>query len=120
MIGWGEVYRRELRPVRKEWARLVTVIHQGRSSELDRVCPDFRDRVSRMDHRALAEAPDPVVRIWLGRGLNLLNGAASQCRRDRFFALLFRLDRAGEVIRLIDRRVARYFQSEGNPGSDGW
>ena len=108
MIRWRRIYREEMAPVREQWSRVVKTIHDGRISELPLVCPDFRDRLEKLDRRKLYAVEDPVVRTWLARGMVLLDGAAGQCRSDRFFALGFRLYKARHVIQAIDRRLERY------------
>lgn len=108
MIRWRKVYTQEMAPVREQWSRLVETIHRGRITDLPLVCPEFQDRLRRLDRRRLFTVVDPVVKSWLGRGLDLLDGAAGQCRRDRFFALGFRLYKARYVVESIDRRLERY------------
>jgi hypothetical protein len=108
MVRWKRLYRQEMAPVREQWSRVVRTIHDGRVSELSLVCPDFRDRLERLDRQQLYAVVDPVVRTWLGRGLVLLDGAAGQCRRDRYFDLGFRLYKARLVIQTLDRRLRRY------------
>ena len=108
MIQWKQIYSREMTPVREQWSKVVGAIHDGRISELPLVCPAFRDRLERLDRQILCAVVDPVVRTWLGRGLVLLDGAAGQCRSDRFFDLAFRLYKARHVIQAIDRRLERY------------
>jgi len=108
MIRWKRLYREEMAPVREQWSRVVKTIHEGRISELPLVCPDFRDRLEKLDRRKLYAVEDPMVRAWLGRGMALLDGAAGQCRSNRFFALGFRLYKARHVIQAIDRRLEKY------------
>lgn len=108
MIQWKRIYSREMAPVRVQWSKVVGAIHDGRISELPLLCPTFRDRLQTLDRQTLFAVVDPVVRTWLGRGLVLLDGAASQCRSDRFFNLAFRLYKARHVIQAIDRRLQRY------------
>ena len=108
MIVWRQLYVAEMAPVREQWSRVVEAIHQGRISDLSLVCPEFRARIDGMNRKDLGRVVDPVVRTWLGRGLDLLNEAASLCQGDRFFALGFRLYQARHVIQAIDRRVLRY------------
>ena len=108
MVRWRLVYRKELAPVRKQWSRVVETMRAGRISDLPPVCAEFRDSVARLDRQRLNIVVDPMVRTWIGRGLVLLDGAASQCRRDRFFDLGFRLYKARQVIQSIDQRLERY------------
>ena len=108
MIRWKRLYKKELAPVREQWSRVVRTIREGRISELPLVCPDFRDRLERLDRQQLYAVVDPVVRTWLGRGLVLLDGAAGQCRSNRVFDLGFRLYKARLVIQALDRRLEKY------------
>lgn len=108
MIRWRRIYGEEMEPVRREWSRVVRTIHQGRISELPQVCPAFQDRLAELDRGRLLAVADPVVKTWLGRGLVLLDGAAGQCRSERFFDLGFRLYKARHVIQAVDRRLERY------------
>lgn len=108
MIPWLKFYVDEMAPLRRQWSRLVDTVHNGRISELPVLCPVFRHRLAELDRRGLLEVADPVVRTWLGRGLVLLDEAAGQCRRSRFFDLGFRLYKARHVIKAVDRRLEKY------------
>ena len=108
MIRWRSVYVEQMAPVREEWSRVVEAIHGGQITELPLICPAFRDRLQKLDRQRLLAVADPVVKTWLGRGLALLDGAASQCRSERFFDLGFRLYKARYVIQSVDRRLAKY------------
>ena len=108
MIRWRVVYLEEMAPVREHWSRVVEAIHGGHITHLPLVCPDFQRHLREVDRQKLLTVADPIARIWLGRGLDLLDGAASRCRRDRFFDLGFRLYKARHVIQTLDRRLERY------------
>lgn len=108
MVRWRRSYRLEMAPVRRHWGRVVATVHNGRISELASVCPGFRQSLAELDRERLLEVADPVVRAWLSRGLALLDSAAHQCRRDRFFSLGFRLYKARHVIDAVDRRLEKY------------
>lgn len=102
---WLEVYRQQMQPLKLHWRQLVLTIHEGRISDLQRVCPDFQLALSRVDREALSLAPDPVVRANLIGALELLDVASAKCDRRRFFALSFELYKAGYLIQVVENRL---------------
>ena len=108
MIRWRRLYREEMAPVKENWARVVEAVHRGRITDLAVLCPAFQSRVRELDRQTLFSVADPVVRQWLGRGFEQLDGASSRCHRDHFFDLGFRLYKTRHIFQTLERRLDRY------------
>jgi hypothetical protein len=108
MTSWLPLYEVEMTPVRREWHRIVLAVHEGRITDLAILCPVFQSAVADANRQALLTAPDRSVRVNLAAALDLLEVAATKCRRERFFALSLQLYKAGYLLGVIDKRLQRY------------
>jgi len=108
MIRWRRLYREEMAPVKADWGRVVEAVHRGRITDLSLLCPAFQRQVREVDRQFLFSVADPIVRLWLGRGLEQLDGASSRCHRDHFFDLGFRLYKTRHIFQTLERRLDRY------------
>ena len=108
MGAWHRRHKRVMDAVNRAWLRALRANDRVLWKDPAPDCRALRETLWSPEMKGLLAAPDPVLRLHLGRSVDELRVAAAACASGRYFESAHRFREAGKAFLQVGALMTRY------------
>ena len=105
---WGRQNATQLHSVEAAWASLLERLRGHQPGHFERQCNALVGSLERVDETVLFPVPDRLIDLYLRRQFRHLHGAATACRAEQLFNVVYHLKEASDARAEVRWLLSRY------------